>query len=146
MRVSGLALVLLALALAACGGGDDRLSRQELVSQADAICMDFERRIDELGEPQSLEALAEFAREAQPIFDEGLDELRELEPPEDLEETYGRWIATGDETADVLQELGEAAGDGDEAEVRRISERADDLDQRSDRLARRIGLKECAND
>ena len=138
--------LVLVLAVAACGGGDDGLTREELVSQADAICVEFERKIDELEEPESIEALARFAREARPIFEDGLDRLRELEPPEDLQVTYDRWIATGDETAKLFGELGRAAADGDEAEVNRILERTGELDTRSDRLARRIGLQECAND
>ena len=141
-----LALVPLVLVLAACGGGDGGLTREELVSQADAICVEFERKIDELEEPQSIEALATFAREARPIFEDGLDELRELEPPEDLQVTYDRWVATGDETAKLFGELGRAAADRDQAEVRRILEQTGELDARSDRLARRIGLRECAND
>ena len=139
----------LSLLVAACGGeggGDERLSREALATKANAICERFETRINALGTPQNLEDLETFAEKARPIFEEGLGDLRELQPPEDLEQRYDEWLSTGDRALERVDELGEAAKDGDTAKVQQIAERAETEDRESDRLARALGLDDCAED
>jgi hypothetical protein len=48
-------------AAAACGGGEDRLSREELISQADAICVKYLKDAAALGLPESVEEIGEWA-------------------------------------------------------------------------------------
>ncbi len=72
----GAVVALAAVALAAgCGGGGDgggdRLTAEEFVQQADAICADANEQIDALGEPQSMEELATMAAEALSISEQG---------------------------------------------------------------------------
>jgi hypothetical protein len=43
--------VLVLAVLAGCGG-DERLSREEFVSQAEAICDEFDQRVNEVDEPE----------------------------------------------------------------------------------------------
>lgn len=69
MRVSGLALPAVAavLALPACGGGGERLTKTEYIAAADAICEEANRALNELGEPGSLAELADYAPRATEI-------------------------------------------------------------------------------
>jgi hypothetical protein len=141
-----LAISLLAMAAAGCGGGGDRLTQEEFASQANAICQDFEQKIDDLGAPENLDDIEGFADEAAEIAGDGRDELAGLNPPEDLEADYARLLETLDEAIENIERIGDAAADGDEAEVQRIAEEGEAEDEDSDRLARELGLDDCAED
>jgi hypothetical protein len=134
-----------ALALVGCGGGGggDRLSKAEFVSQADAICTEYEAKLNALGTPQNADQLAEFAEKAVPIAREGRDELGELRPPEDLQETYDAWLEQGDRAIEIVEDLRDAAEDGDTAEIQRIAQEAEAADSEANRLAGQLGLEAC---
>ncbi len=134
--------------LAGCGGGDggDRLSRDEFVAQASEICNRFETRIEAIPAPRATAEVPEYVDKARPAFEEGLEDLRELNPPEDLQDRYDDLLATGDTTLDRFDELRNAAEDGDEAEVNRIVEQVEREDEESDRIARELGLAACAEE
>ena len=136
--------VLVLAALAGCGGsGGDRLSRAEFISQADAICTEYEEKLNALGTPQNTEELAEFADKALPIAEDGRDELGELRPPEDLQDTYDAWLEQGDRAIQIVEDLREAAEDGDTAEIQRIAREAEAADTEANRLAEQIGFEQC---
>jgi hypothetical protein len=141
----GLAL-LSASVLAGCGGGDDRLSRAEFVERATAVCDSFDERVDALGEPQSLAEIETLGQELGEILDEGLAELRELEPPEELEEPYERYLASGDEVADQLDELVAAAAAGDREAVERAAADGEAISERAVALAEAAAIPGCEDD
>ena len=141
-----LVISLLAVAAAGCGGGGDRLTREEFASQANAICQDFEQRISDLDEPENIGDVENFADEAAEIASDGRDELGDLNPPEELEGDYDRLLESLDEAIEDIGRLGDAAADGDEAEVQRIAEEGEAKDEESDELARELGLGDCAED
>ena len=136
----------LALALAGCGGDDDeRLSRAEYVDQATAICERAEERIGELGEPATIEELGAYAQEGQTITEEAVAGLRGLEPPEQLEDGFDRYLERAEEVVELLGELEEAAEAGDEAEAARIAGRIGESAE-ARRAARAAGLAACEDD
>ena len=141
-----LGLAAACLAVAGCGGGGgggDRLSQAEFVAQADTICQEYEAKLDALGQPQNEEQLAEFADKAIPIAKDGREKLGELNPPENQEETYDRWLEQGDRAIEIVEELRDAAEDGDRAEIQRIAQEAERADRESNALADQLGFKEC---
>ena len=139
----------LALAGAGCGGGGggggDRLSKEEFASKGNAICADFKKELDAVPEPSSFEEVLVFVDKAIPIFDEHLDQLKELRPPEDLQETRDDWIAFGDKARGRLDDFREAAEDEDEEKLNELGRETDAEDKESDRLANELGLTTCAN-
>ena len=142
----GFLVGLLALAaVAGCGGGDggDRLSRAEFVSRADTICRQYEAKLDALGQPTNVEELRSFADKALPIAKDGREALGELNPPEDLEDTYDAWLDQGDEAIEIVERLRDAADDGDQAEIQRIAQKAERVDAESNRLAEQLGFEQC---
>ena len=140
MRIVVLA-VGLALGVAGCGD-DERLSRTEYVDRATAICDRAEQRIGELREPASVEDLAEYARDARAITEEGVADLRELEPPEPLEDGFDRYLESADEVVGLLEELEDAAAAGDAAEARRIAGEIGESAEARD-AARAAGIAAC---
>jgi hypothetical protein len=137
--------LLAATAVAGCGGDDggDRLSRAEFISRADAICSRYEARLDALGQPTNVDELESFADKALPIAKDGREELGELNPPEDLEDTYDAWLDRGNEAIQIVERLRDAAEDGDQAEIQRIAQEAQRIDTESNRLAEQLGFEQC---
>jgi hypothetical protein len=135
-----------ALVLAAACGGDDGLSREEFVSEADAICQEFEQRVDDVEQPQSPDDVERYVDEVRPVIEDGLNELEGLQPPEELEEQWNELVASNDEGLEALDDLRQAAANGDVERIQEISEEASRRDDESDRIAREIGLQECAGE
>jgi hypothetical protein len=140
-----------ALAGAGCGGGDgggsgDRLSAAEFREAADAICAEYDQKIQELGEPESLEDLTEFIGRAIPIIEEGFDKLDDLQPPEELEADWDRAIEVNAENLQLTKDLQAAAESDDEERVQEILAQAGQNEEETDRLARDLGLQRCGEE
>jgi hypothetical protein len=134
------------LAAAGCGGGTDRLSREDLIEEADATCAEFDQRVEEVDEPESLDDIERYVQEIRPIVEEGTDELDALEPPEELQDEYDDWIAATRSGVDRFDELEEAAASGDEQRIQEVLQGAGEGGDEANRLAQEIGLQECGSD
>jgi hypothetical protein len=136
-----------AMGLAAAGcGGDDRLTREELIEEADATCAEFDQQIEDVPEPESLDDIERYVQEIRPIVEEGTDELDALEPPEDLADEYDEWIEATRSGVERFDELEEAAASGDEQRIQEVFEDVGTGGEDADRLAEEIGFQECGGD
>ena len=131
---------------AGCGGGGDRLSREELVSEADAICAEYEAELGALAEPESLADFERLVQDAKPIVENGIESLQALEPPEDLEDEFDEWISRNEENVAAIEDLQEAVAERDEQRIQEIVRQIDENEQEADELAAEIGLDDCASD
>jgi hypothetical protein len=132
---------------AGCGGdGGDRLSREELVSEADAICAEYEAELGALAEPESLADFERLVQDAKPIVENGIESLQALNPPEDLEDEFEEWISRNEENVAAIEDLQEAVADRDEQRIQEIVRQIDENEQEADELAAEIGLEDCASD
>jgi hypothetical protein len=138
-------LVLAVLVLGAGCGGDEGLSREEFVSEAEAICDEFDQRVNEVDEPKSPADVERYVNEVRPVVENGLNELRELQPPEEFQERWDVLMARNDEGLEALDDLAQAGANGDEARVQEISEDAARRDEESDRIALELGLEKCTS-
>jgi hypothetical protein len=138
-------LVLAVLVLGAGCGGDEGLSREEFVSEAEAICDEFDQRVNEVDEPESPADVERYVNEVRPVVENGLNELRELQPPEEFQERWDVLMARNDEGLEALDDLAQAGANGDEARVQEISDDAARRDEESDRIALELGLEKCTS-
>ena len=125
--------------------GGDRLTKAEYIEQADAICARFDKELDALPNPANLEGLAAMATEAKPIAEAGVDELRALNPPEELDEQVDAWLVLNEKNIEAIDQLREAAESGDETKVQQVAATATDNEQKADAAAAEIGLTDCAS-
>jgi len=139
-------LAAVAVAVAGCGEskGSDRLSKEDYLKRADAVCTAYDHRLEELPEPKTIEGVVTLADEAKPVAERGLAELRKLRPPADLQEDVDAWLALNQANVDAIDDLRKAAAASDEAAARAVSQRAVENERKADALAKRIGLEECA--
>lgn len=152
-RLHAALLVLSVAVLAGCGGGDDDDAESDdpaaaFQTEASAICLAgaAENTVDvsmEVGYEETDESeLMEVAR-----FEEVLaqtdDELRALEPPADLADTYAEFLDVRDAANVERGEVVEALQAGDRAGADAGYDRITELDRESWALAEELGLEGC---
>jgi hypothetical protein len=143
----GLALASLAAAavLAACGGGggDQALSADEFRQQADAICTEYEGKIEDVGSPSSRDELPDFVDKVIPIIEEGNSKLADLNPPDELADDWDRAMELQDQNLEVAHDLQDAIHDDNTAKVQELLAKLNETDAQSNAIARKIGLEDC---
>ena len=143
------AAVALATFLAAgCGGdgGNGELTAEEFRQQADAICAEFESKLDAIEQPSSPDDLKRFVDDAVPIIEEGTQKLNDLDPPEEFQDEWTRVVEINEENLEVIRNVQTALDDGDVEEAQRLIAEAGGNEEEADRLAREIGLTKCGQD
>jgi hypothetical protein len=138
-------IVFAVLVLLAGCGSDDRLSSEDFVSEAEALCEEFDQRVNEVDEPQDADDVERYVNEVRPVVEEGLNDLRALQPPEEFEEQWDELMAANDAGLEALDDLAQAGASGDEARVQEIIEDASRRDEESDRIAQELGLQKCTS-
>lgn len=136
-------LVALAL-LAGCGGG--RLSQEEFVSQANEICTNVNDGLREIRAPKDQSDFAPVLDEGLVVVNDGVGELRDLQPPEALDARYDAWLDKVEESAKAIEKASAAAKKNDQAAIGLALQEGDDANTEANRLAAQLGLRACAED
>lgn len=155
LRLSLLALAVIALALAGCGGsdstsgGDDAakptpLTKTELVAQADEICKDMQTKIDEIASPESIEELEAAIGQQIEIAGPAIVKLQALTPPDDLASDYESWTSKIQQMQDGTLKVRAAAASGSQAAVEKVVKEVDTVNKEADKIGKAIGFKYCA--
>ena len=137
--------VLVLLVTGCGGGGGARLSKEEFQSQANAICAKYQKQLDALGTPSSLEEIPDLVDQALVILDKEVDEIGALKPPEELQSDFDKMLAATDRTKAAADDLSTAATSGDQAAVQKALDEGNAATKEADDLAGNLGLDECAN-
>jgi small-conductance mechanosensitive channel len=142
--------VALALAFSACGG-DDAPSQAEFAEQAEKICQNAERELDNIGENAS--SPDEVADAVDKVIEQSrssLEELRDLERPEgDSGEAAQRFVdSLGSDIEDkgipALEDLRDALKDNDQQAAQQAAQKLQQIDaSETDDLAKEIGATDC---
>jgi hypothetical protein len=139
-----LALLLLGLLLAACGGsGGTRLSKQEFAKQADALCTKYTADLNKLGQPRSFAALAAFADKAVPLAQRLIDDTKKLKPPTDEQATVDSWAGENQKVVDAIKALGDAARKNDQKAAKAALDQGNAANKRSNVLGKQLGMNAC---
>jgi hypothetical protein len=146
--LASVALVLATLVAAGCGGdgGNGELTAEEFRQQADAICAEFEGKLDAIEQPSSPDDLKRFVDEAVPIIEDGTQQLADLQPPAEFRDKWNRVTEINSENLDTIKAVQAALEDDDIEEAQRLIQEAGGNEEEADRLAREIGLTKCGQD
>ena len=134
------AAVFLLVLLAGCGGGD---SREGFVDDVSEICRKSNDRVKELGTPESFTDTLLYARQAEDAVSDQIDELRELDPPAELEDQFEAYLATLEDRRRQLELLSDAADRNNMADIEGIGTELNELSRKAKPQARRAGLTGC---
>lgn len=144
MRGSVASLVgVLVLLAASCGGGEEPLSKAEFQSQANAICAKYEKQLNALGTPSSIDEIPDLVQQALVILNKEIDEIAALNPPDELQSDFDKMIAASNKTKAAANDLSAAAKSGDQAAVQKALEDGNAASDEADQLATGLGLGEC---
>ena len=141
MRVhAAVALLLLLVLLAGCGGG---LSKNELVAEGDKICARVNKQIAKEPDPKSAADLERLAKRTVEISDPAIKDMEALEPPDDLKKDFDAFVDSLKEQRDLTKQIGEAAGAGDNDKIQQVGTRAQKAQASYQKLSAKIGFKQC---
>ncbi len=146
MRAAALVAALAALAAAGCGGGGgERLSRDDFVAKADAICAGALADERKLAAPTAISDIPGYVDKALPIVDHTISRLRELRPPAEIQSQVDDWLGKATQARGQLNTLRSAARTGEEATVHTAAATETGLGEQRDAAARQLGLTSCAS-
>jgi hypothetical protein len=144
MTTRALAVLFACMALAACGGDEDE-SSDEFLSEANAICAEYGPKIEAI--PPPLEDIDEWGAVGADMGDQleaSVNELRLVQPPDDLTDTYAEWIGLRADLLTSMRALQEAGNNHDEAGVEAGLTEIRETQARADELAEELGLADCS--
>jgi hypothetical protein len=144
-----LPLLLLPLALAACGGSSSssqttvekpRLTQKQFVAAANQVCVNSDRRIFRIGrltlDPSSWARTATAART-------GVSAMRRVSPPASRDAGFAKLLAEGTRLANGIQKVHDALMKKDYAAARKWQNDATIADTAIHRQAQKLGLTFC---
>jgi hypothetical protein len=137
------------LVVAGCGGGgggNERLTRDEYASKADAICGKYNQQTKALENPSDLSGLAKVADKTLPILDNALDDLHKLKPPAEEQATADQWLAAVERLKGDLTEIRDKAKANDMKGVQAVVPKATVHNNNANSLATRLGMSVCNKD
>jgi hypothetical protein len=144
------ATLILALAAAFAGcGGDDKLSTEDYRAELRKICAESERKTKAVEEPTRAtpEAIADYLQRLRDVNARTIEEVEELEPPDDLADAHGRALDAnreGREKVDAV--IKELEGGGDPTQV--LTDARRDLEESSQaakKAGEDLGVPECGD-
>jgi hypothetical protein len=141
-----LPIALSAGALIGCGGGSEEVSADELVAKGDQICTEERDRFDEI-QSVPLTSASVGVKQAEELLaaaESAQDDLRDIEPPEEIRDSYDSYLHARDEVSDLLERGREAAEDKDGAAFSKAQEEAAAGAGKREKLAREVGFKVCS--
>ena len=129
--------------MAGCGG--DEPTEEEFRSQANAACENYNERLGEVDPAESLEEVPQFLESTEPLLDDLISDLRDIDAPDSVGEDYDRLVEGYGDVRDTIENVRNAAEDQDQAELQRIGESAQEQSTEVERLAGELGIERCGS-
>jgi hypothetical protein len=132
-----------ALALVACASdGDDDPTEPEYLEALQRICAATTATLAQLPEPPDQISIADFAADVASALTDEAEQIRQLDPPDELDDDHRAIIANTDDQADAWDTLG-ATPDTDAEGLAEASARVAELTLGRSDLAAEIGADDC---
>jgi hypothetical protein len=140
-----LAALLAALLLAACGGDDDSEAETEFRAEANAVCADYGPKLALLAPPAAeVDEWAAIAADMGDLLEASVNDLRLLEPPDDLSDGYAEWLDLRARLLTTMRDVQIAGGLHDDSAVDASLRQAEATMSAADARAEELGLEDCS--
>jgi hypothetical protein len=134
-----------ALALVGCGGANGgRLSRNQLISQGDALCLEQFKTEQRIGAFRDVRTLARKGDQELTADRAGLARFAKLRPPSKLQSAFDDYLTLLRKALDVEADLVDAAKKGDIRRLRRANVASQALRPRLTTAAQNVGFGFCS--
>ena len=134
------------LVLGSCGGGDSSSSPKQFQTEANQVCKDAEQQLDRIQRtaPRTADQAEKQAAALVDVSKQALDNLHQIEPPDDLKTAYDRYLSAREKAVGFIEDARDAAAHNDAGAYARAKRRlaADQPSRRQ--LALRVGLHLCS--
>lgn len=121
------------------------LTSTQYVSQAESICASAAAKAQSppaLTTPAQVEA---FVRQTEDVYNQLLDRLRELKPPDSLRGKVDRMLAQLQLVADYLPQLQKAVSANDQPRTSELVTKIEQASTNASSLATELDLQQCVN-
>jgi hypothetical protein len=129
--------------------GAGGLTAAEYRQQANAVCVATEEGIGGLANPANptAEQTADILEDGLEIQQTGIDRLKALDPPDDLQANHDKAVSLLEQRQTITQQLLDRIRDGEAvpALTRELGPRIQQLRNQADDVARDLGLEECVD-
>ncbi len=111
---AGIAVGFLVVGITACSEtAGPETTTADYLRQLEAICADTAAQLDALPDPPDGITITEFATQADSILTSEAEQVRELDPPEDLDADHRALVANDEDQAAAWSDLADAVTSGD---------------------------------
>ena len=142
------AVVAAALIATAAGCGDDseQLDAAELASQGDELCRQGQERFAKVQDSELVNAkdAVQQTGELLDVASDELDELRSLQPPDELRADYDAYLAARAAALELLEKGRDAAAERDAAGYSKAQSEVEAGAAERRRLAQAVGFEICS--
>lgn len=137
------ALIVLVPLLVLAGCGDDGVSREDYIADADALCERLNEQIEDVNQPRptNLGELRELLDDAIEVTREGIAELEELDPPEEVDDDVDDFLDSARDQEQLLENARDAGSFEEGGQI--LRERLPPVAEARRDAAEEIGFEEC---
>jgi hypothetical protein len=138
------------------GGGGDEMTQEEFVSEANKICregsekinaksQEIQQKIQEAGADVEAQqkALAEVLEDTAKEYDPYLDRLHDLDPPDDIQGDWDKFMNGIDKAFDLIPELADATREGDRDKLQDLTDDFTSIAEDTRPFASKYKLDDC---
>ena len=148
MRLAMGAVVVAGLAAAVAApfvmeAAEDRLTKEEYATKADANCEAFNRFAATLGPANTLPETERYMNRLLPEFWRSVEKQGELVPPESEQRAAGQWMNAMEDLGHDFEDIRDAAQRGDPSGVAAANRRSARHVNDSTRLSKQLGMRVC---
>jgi len=138
--------ILVAALTAGCGDGE-AVSKEQYVSELNAMCEDFSAKEKDIGDPHTLTDLVEKGPRILDAFEKTIvDKVGKLKAPGEIADRADRLVDLTDQQRNVIAGLVDAAKANDVAKVRELDSKNKALNKETTSITRELGAKVCADE
>src|SRR5918994_962975 len=84
-----------------------------------------------------------YVNKVLPIVERQIEDMKELNPPEEDQEAFDEMIAEAEKTVEAGRDLGEASEASDDAAIEKALNEGNSASDRADQHATELGLSDC---
>jgi hypothetical protein len=131
-------------ALVSCGGGSP--STENFTAEANRLCHDAQRQFDQIQRrpPKTAQQAGKQADALVDVSGQALDNLRALEPPDNVKGAYERYLNSREQAIGYIEDGRDAAARNAPGAYARAKRKAAAGQAIRLQLARRVGLRACS--